>query len=317
MKTVFIFPGQGSQSVGMGKDLYEHSRLAKDLYEKANDVLGYDLTTLCFEGPEDKLKLTENTQPAILTTSIALLKLFQQRSNIQPSYVAGHSLGEYSALVCAGALSFEDAVLSVHKRGQYMQSAVPVGVGTMAAIVRTTEDVVRELCDQVNRNGHVVVNANINCPGQYVISGHTEAVKDVMKLAKEKRAMGIPLAVSAPFHSPLMQKAADELENWLEDIKFNDLDIPLINNADVEILTSGKEAKKSLIKQMQAPVRWEASMRKLIDMGVDTFIEIGPGKVLTGMLKRINREVKGINVFDLESMEEAVGILHRPASLVH
>ena len=308
-KCAFIFPGQGSQAVGMGKDLYENSSIAKALYDKADEVLGYNISSLCFNGPEDQLKLTENTQPAILTTSIVLLKLLQEKLDIEPAYVAGHSLGEYSALVAAGSLSFEDAVLSVNKRGQYMQSAVPVGVGTMAAIIKTTEETVQEMCDQISKEGHIVVNANINCPGQYVISGHTGAVKEVMALAKEKRAMGIPLAVSAPFHSPLMQKAADDLENWLNGVQFNDLDIPLINNADVSVLTSGKEAKASLIRQMQASVKWESSIRKLIDLGVDTFVEIGPGKVLTGMLKRISRDVKGINVMDITSLNEAVDLI--------
>ncbi len=306
-KLAFIFPGQGSQSVGMGKDIYQEYPTAKAIYDKADEVLDFSISSLSFEGPEDKLKLTENTQPAILTTSIALLKLLQEKIDIKPAYVAGHSLGEYTALVCAGALSFEDAVLSVNKRGQFMQSAVPVGVGTMAAIIKTTEEVVQELCDIVNREGHIVVNANINCPGQYVISGHSEAVKEVMVLAKDKRAMGIPLAVSAPFHSPLMQKAADDLEVWLSNITFKNLDIPLVNNAEVEILTSGADARASLIRQMQASVKWEASMRKLIDNGVNTFVEIGPGKILSGMMKRVNREVKVINVFDITSLNEAVG----------
>ncbi|MCD6336749.1 MAG: ACP S-malonyltransferase [Candidatus Marinimicrobia bacterium] len=305
-KTAFIFPGQGSQFVGMGKDIYQEYPTAKAIYDKADEVLDFSISSLSFEGPEDQLKLTENTQPAILTTSIALLKILQEKINIKPAYVAGHSLGEYSALVCARAISFEDAVLSVNKRGQFMQSAVPVGMGAMAAIIKTTEKVVQELCDTVNREGHIVVNANINCPGQYVISGHTEAVKEVMMLAKEKRAIGIPLAVSAPFHSPLMQKAADALETWLNGITFNDLNIPLINNADVEILTSGEDAKTSLIRQMQSSVKWEASMRKLINKGVNTFVEIGPGKVLSGMMRRVDREVKVINVFDITSLNEAV-----------
>lgn len=308
-KLAFIFPGQGSQAVGMGNDICQEYSIAKDTYNKADKVLGFSISSLCFEGPEDKLKLTENTQPAILTTSIALLKILQDKIVIKPAYVAGHSLGEYSALVCAGAISFEDAVLSVNKRGKFMQSAVPVGMGTMAAIIKTTEEVVQELCDKVSREGHIVVNANINCPGQYVISGHTEAVKEVMALAKEKRAMGIPLAVSAPFHSPLMQKAADDLEAWLDKIPFNELEIPLVNNAEVDILTTGPEARASLIRQMQASVKWEASMRKLIDLGVDTFVEIGPGKVLSGMMKRIDRDVKVINVSDIASLNEAVDIL--------
>jgi len=308
-KLAFIFPGQGSQSVGMGKDIYGKYPIAKKIFDKADEVLGYSISSLCFEGPEDKLKLTENTQPAILTTSIALLKLLQEKLDIKPSYVAGHSLGEYTALVCAGALSFEDAVLSVNKRGQFMQSAVPVGVGTMAAIIKTTEEVVQELCDTVSREDHVVVNANINCPGQYVISGHTDAVKEVMALAKEKRAMGIPLAVSAPFHSPLMQKAADDLEAWLNGITFNNFEIPLVNNADVDIISSGLDARASLIRQMQASVKWEASMRKLIEMGVNTFVEIGPGKVLAGMMKRIDRDVRVVSVFNITTLDEGVELL--------
>ena len=293
----------------MGKYIYAHFETAKSIFDIADKVLGYSITGLCFEGPENTLKLTENTQPAILTTSIALWQMLYEKLPITPAYVAGHSLGEYSALVCAGSLSFEDAVLSVHKRGQYMQSAVPLGVGTMAAIIKTSEEVVQDMCDRVSRDGHIVVNANINCPGQYVISGHTEAVQEVMALAKEHRAMGIPLAVSAPFHSPLMKKAADDLEAWLSGIHFNDLKTPLINNADVDIITVGHEAKASLIRQMQASVKWEASIRKLISQGVNTFVEIGPGKVLTGMLKRIDNSVTGINVFDITSLNEAVEFL--------
>lgn len=308
-KLAFVFPGQGSQYVGMGKDLYENYPNARAIFETADKVLGHSVSKLCFEGPEDELKLTANTQPAILTTSIALLKLMQDHLDIKPAYVAGHSLGEYSALVCAEAISFEDAVLAVNKRGTFMQNAVPLGVGTMAAIIKIDENVVQELCDAVSHENHIVVNANINCPQQYVISGHTEAVRDVMAQAKEKGGMAIPLAVSAPFHSPLMQKAADELSEWLDRTDFKDLSIPLINNAEAQIFISGKEARASLIRQMQASVKWEASMRKLIKNGVTTFVEIGPGKVLSGLMKRIDRNVTVINVSDATNLENAVNIL--------
>lgn len=308
-KIAFIFPGQGSQFVGMGKDMYEEYPNAKAIFDKADEVLNFNISSLCFKGPEEKLKLTTNTQPAILTTSIAMLRVLQEHIDIIPDFVAGHSLGEYSALVCSSAITFEDAVLAVRNRGKYMQEAVPVGTGTMAAIIKISEDIVQDLCDTVSHEDYIVVNANINCPNQYVISGHTEAVHEVMKLAKEKGAITIPLAVSAPFHSPLMKKAADNLENWLDQITFKDLDIPLINNAEAEIIHSGSTAKASLIRQMQASVKWENSIRKLIEHGVTTFVEIGPGKVLSGLMKRIDRSVNVINISDITSLNKAYNLL--------
>ncbi len=305
-KTAFIFPGQGAQHPGMGKEVYEKYPEAREVFDKADAALGFSISALCFEGPEKALKLTENTQPAVLTTSIALLRVLQAHTELRPNYLAGHSLGEYSALVCSGALTFEDAVLAVHMRGKFMQEAVPVGTGTMEAVMKISEAKVQELCEKVSREGHIVVSANINCPGQYVISGHTKAVREAADLAKAEGALVIPLAVSAPFHSPLMKKAADALADWLDGIKFGDPEVPLITNADAKIIHTGAEAKASLVRQMQAPVRWEASVRKLIEHGAGTFVEIGPGKVLSGLMKRIDRSAEAVHVSDPGSLEKFV-----------
>ena len=309
-KIAFLFPGQGSQAVGMGKDLVDAFPTARAIFQEANDALGFDLSQLCFEGPEDDLKLTTNTQPAILTASIAALRVFQEQIGLDVSFVAGHSLGEYSALVCAGALSFVDAVRTVRKRGQFMQDAVPVGVGTMAAIMNLEQAKIEELCKQVSKPDNIVMLANLNSPDQYVISGHVDAVNQVVELAKAagaKRAMLLP--VSAPFHSSLMKPAAERLAEVLRGIAFNDLNIPLINNAETDLLNSGATARESLIRQMYKSVQWEASMRKLVAQGVTTFIEIGPGKVLTGLLKRIEKTATGLNVSDVKSIESVVQTL--------
>lgn len=309
-KIGLMFPGQGSQSVGMGKDLYEASSTAKTIFDTANDALGFNLAKLCFEGPEDDLKLTMNTQPAIVTVSIAALRMLQEQAQFEVAFVAGHSLGEYSALVCAGAIDFADAVRTVRKRGQFMQEAVPVGVGTMAAIVGLDQADVEALCDQVNTGDNVVTLANINCPGQYVISGHVKAVEAVVDLAKEKGAKrAIPLPVSAPFHCTLMQPAADNLAPVLAAIPFNDLTIPLVNNAEAAVLSSGADARESLVRQMYKSVQWEQSVRIMLEQGVDTFIEVGPGKVLAGLMRRIERKAKCHTVNDLATLEKTVEAL--------
>ncbi len=309
-KIALLFPGQGSQAVGMGKDLVDTFPTAKAIFQEADDALGFELSKLCFEGPEDELKLTTNTQPAILTASIAALRVFQEQIGLDVSFVAGHSLGEYSALVCAGAISFADAVRTVRKRGQFMQEAVPVGVGTMAAIMNLEQAKIEELCKQVSQPDNVVMLANLNSPDQYVISGHVDAVNQVVELAKAagaKRAMLLP--VSAPFHSSLMKPAAERLAEVLRAITFDDMTIPLINNADAELLNSGATARESLVRQMYKSVQWETSMRKLIEQGVATCIEIGPGKVLTGLLKRIEKTATGLNISDAKSLESAVRTL--------
>lgn len=302
-KTAFLFPGQGSQFVGMGKDIYEKYPAAKAVFEGADKTLAFSLSELCFEGPEPELTLTANTQPAVLTASIALLKVLQEETGIKADYVAGHSLGEYSALVCAGGLCFEDALRTVRQRGKFMQDAVPAGTGTMAAIMGMESGKLQQYCEELSHEDIKVVIANRNCPGQYVVSGHSEAVQLLMQTVQKAGALIFPLAVSAPFHSPLMKKAADDLSGWLESIPFNDICVPLINNAEAEFLQRAGDLKASLVRQVMAPVLWEDSMRTLIARGVDTFIEIGPGKVLSGLMKRIDKSRNIINVSDAASLE--------------
>jgi [acyl-carrier-protein] S-malonyltransferase len=308
-KLAFIFPGQGSQYPGMGKDISEKYAVAAEIFQRADKTLAFPLSRMCFEGPEDELKLTENTQPAILATSIALLRVLQKKLEITPDFVAGHSLGEYSALVCAGGMEFEDALRTVRQRGKYMQNAVPAGTGSMAAVIGMDREKLQQLCDECSHENHVVVIANLNCPKQYVISGHSTAVEVVTQFAQKTGALIIPLTVSAPFHSPLMRKAAEELETWLEKIPLGDLKIPLINNAEARFIHKAEDIKTSLIKQVQASVLWEDAMRKLIASGVDTVIEIGPGKVLSGLQKRIDRNVKILSIHDVTGLENIFEML--------
>jgi [acyl-carrier-protein] S-malonyltransferase len=309
-KIGLMFPGQGSQSVGMGSDLYDSYPIAKKIFEEANAALGFDLAKLCFEGPEEGLTLTTNAQPAIVTTSIAVLRVLQEQVELDVDFVAGHSLGEYSALVCAEALDFPDAVRIVRQRGEFMQEAVPVGTGTMAAIIGLAQEEVEALCQQVTSDHNIVTLANLNSPGQFVISGHTKAVDAVVTLAKEKGAKrAIQLAVSAPFHCLLMRSAAERLENILQSVSFKDLRIPLINNAEASIITSGQEARDALVRQMYKSVQWERTIRLMLERGVTIYIEVGPGKVLSGLLKRIDKNAKGLNVKDTSTLEETVQAL--------
>ncbi len=303
MKIAFVFPGQGSQYVGMGKDIYEKEEIAAEVFEKANEVLNFSLSNLCFRGPEEELTLTANVQPAILTVSYALLKLIE-RKGIEASLVAGHSLGEYTALVCSSSISFEEALKVVRKRGQYMQEAVPLGQGAMAAIIGLSADKVEEICKKLGDN-KIVEPANYNSLDQVVISGEKSAVEEASELARKEGAKRIiPLKVSAPFHCSLMKSAEIKLKNDLERIVFNDLKIPLVNNVDAEIIFKGIEAKNYLIKQITSPVRWYHIILTMLKEGIDTFIEIGPGKVLSGLIKRVENNCKVFNIQDLKSLEE-------------
>jgi [acyl-carrier-protein] S-malonyltransferase len=300
-KLAFLFPGQASQYPGMGKELAANHPAARSVFEEADKALGFSISELCFSGSEEALKLTANTQPAILTVSVAAYRVLEE-NGVQPAFVAGHSLGEYSALVAAGALDFADAVRLVRHRGEYMQTAVPEGVGAMAAILGLAPAQVAGICKQV-ADGQVVAPGNLNSPEQTVISGHAEAVKRAVESASAggaKRAVMLP--VSAPFHSALMKPAAERLDVDLRATQFHDLRIPLVNNADAEITTDGDEAREGLIRQVTLPVRWEESIRELIDQGVNTFVEVGPGRVLTGLLRQIERSVHVFNVEDEKSL---------------
>ncbi|HKS27990.1 MAG TPA: ACP S-malonyltransferase [Pyrinomonadaceae bacterium] len=298
----FIFPGQGSQAPGMGRDLAENSEAARRVFEEADEALGFSISELCFEGPAERLQLTENTQPAILTTSIAALRAMEEAGLAGPDFVAGHSLGEYSALVAAGSLSLSDAVRTVRARGRYMQEAAPVGSGAMAAIMGADLGVVMESCNEAAQ-GEVCSPANINSANQVVIAGDSAAVDRAVELLKERGAKrAIRLNVSAPFHCALMNPARDRLAEDLEKLDFQDLRVPLITNVDASAITSGGEAKDALVRQVSSPVRWHESVTYLQGQGVDTFVEVGPGKVLSGLVRQIDRSMRGLNVEDMASL---------------
>jgi [acyl-carrier-protein] S-malonyltransferase len=291
-KTAFLFPGQGSQYAGMGKSLADAHPEAKAVFKEADDALGFALSKLCFEGPDDSLKLTENTQPALVTVSVAAYRVLE-KEGLRPDYVAGHSLGEYSALVAAGSLRFADAVRLVRKRGQCMQKAVPKGVGAMAAILKLPDGKLDEVLKQAARN-EVVTAANFNSPDQVVIAGHAGAVQraaDAAKAAGAKRAVMLP--VSAPFHCPLMKPAQDSMKSEFDKVEFGDLRVPLVNNWQAREIRTGDEAREGLFHQIPSPVLWTQTIRCLASHGVLDFIEVGAGSVLTGLLKNIDPALRG------------------------
>ncbi|HEX8457150.1 MAG TPA: ACP S-malonyltransferase [Pyrinomonadaceae bacterium] len=304
MTVAYIFPGQGSQFAGMGRELAERHAAARDVFAEADDALGFSISKLCFEGPVESLQLTENTQPAILTVSIAALRALETEGFPEPELVAGHSLGEYSALVAAGSLSLADAVRTVRARGRYMQEAVPVGVGAMAAILGAGENTVREACAEATLEGEVCSPANINSSKQIVIAGHTEAVERAMELLKARGAKrAVKLQVSAPFHCALMQPAQERLAADLEKIEFSDLRVPVVANVSAVEFDKGEDVRQNLVRQVTAPVLWRLSVDYMRSEGVKTFIEVGPGKVLSGLVKQIVPEARALNVADPASLE--------------
>jgi len=301
----FLFPGQGSQVVGMGKELVERHAVARQIFEEADEALGYKLSQLCFEGPEEKLRMTEITQPAILTASVAAHAVLRERGVI-PSFVAGHSLGEYSAHVAVGTLSFADAVRTVRNRGKYMQEAVPVGVGAMAAILGMNPDKVADVCRDAAQ-GQVCESANINSPEQIVISGDTTAVERAAKLAEErgaKKARMLP--VSAPFHCSLMKPAQERLAMDLNALSFRNPDRPVVCNVDVTVVEDANAGRDALVRQVTGSVKWQPSVRLMIDKGVTTFVEVGPGKVLWGLMRQIDRGPTSLYVGDESSLQKTL-----------
>lgn len=293
----------------MGKGAAETNEKAKKIFDQADLRLGYSLSSIIFEGPQEKLTLTANAQPALLTTSIALLQSMSE-AGITPDYTAGHSLGEYTALVASGAIDFEDAVYAVHKRGVYMEEAVPDGKGTMAAVLGLDRDILQTVCESVTEEGDAVQLANINCPGQIVISGTVAGVQKAGEKAKEQGAKRVlPLQVSGPFHSSLMKPAAEKFSNILNEISIRDASVPVVVNVTAAPETTKEAFQEKLIEQLYSPVLWEDTVQKLIDLGVDKFVEIGPGKVLSGLVRKVDRNVRTMSVQDPESCQQAIQLL--------
>ena len=307
-KVAFIFSGQGAQYIGMGSQIAKEYKSSLNVFKEASEVLGFDVEKMIFNGDDETLKITENTQPAILITSIACLQPLLEKG-IKPDVTAGLSLGEYSAHVCSNTFSFRDAVSLVRKRGKFMQEAVPLGAGTMAAIIGLKEQDVIDCCKEASSEG-IIEPANFNCPGQIVVAGEVKAVEKVVELCKQKGARrALILPVSAPFHCSMLKPAGEKLAEELKKITFNDIEIPVVPNVTAEYLTDKNDVAELLVRQVSNSVLWQKSINKMIENGIDTFVEIGPGKVLTGFVRKTNKEAKTMNVEDIDSLNSTLNQL--------